>query len=384
MTVYDYGRTPEHWLLAQDIASPVRYADPSDSALEQFEWMAANDFDVAFVTGGAVVFRNRLSGVAEHAKLAEFTEPLPDKHCVPHDLSLSDTFAKLAATPWLVLTDGSQICGIVTPEDLAKPAASAFAFAHLITLERVLRRLVGSYTNQPLGDEPQPPGIAQIAGHAGTGMHHLSHVVNRAGRLPELLAELGYSKSEFRKLGRWAIGFRNHLAHARRLNHDDPQAQIALGRFLQVQKLMLRAIALVEDRKQVWQAFSDSVIRDHSSSTVWAGPGAFELPFSAPCFVITAWNPFEQTLDEASNRHRNQMLLKGLKRRTELIRCVVGQSPCQTWQEESFMVGGMRQADVLELAKRYGQRAVFRLEPNEKLVVDCDGQVRARACRCEP
>ncbi|QDV11479.1 hypothetical protein CA51_13430 [Rosistilla oblonga] len=391
MTVYDYGRSPEHWLLAIDIASRgVHYADPADSALEQFYWMKANDFDVAFVKGimaPSIVFREHLATASEKSILADFMEPLPDEHCFPDTLSLNDAFLRLATTTWLVLTRSNQCIGVVTREDLAKPAASAFAFAHLIALERVLRRLVGTYTNHPISDEPQAADGANVAsevsGDSHVTLHQLSQVVNRVFRIPKLLEELGYSKREFRKVGSWAVRFRNHIAHSRRLNHDDPQQPISLTRFIAVQDLMMRAIELVENRNQVWLAFSDSVILDQTSKTMVAGPDATGLPFPEPCFVITAWNPFEQSLDDATNRLRNAMLLESLKMRTEQIRKVVGQSRCESWKEESFLVAGMDQQSVVDLASTFGQRAIFRLDREQKLVIDIQNAIRTCSPRCK-
>lgn len=45
------------------------------------------------------------------------------------------------------------------------------------------------------------------------------------------------------------------------------------------------------------------------------------------------------------------------------------------------MVSGIAEATVLDLAKRFGQRAVFKLTDKEKLVVSTDGEIRFHTSR---
>ena len=72
---------------------------------------------------------------------------------------MNQAFQELAKHHWIVLSEGKRILGIVTHDDLTKPAASAFVLGHLIAIERVLRRIYGTYVNQPVPDEP--PSIEQ-------------------------------------------------------------------------------------------------------------------------------------------------------------------------------------------------------------------------------
>jgi hypothetical protein len=385
MTIYDYGRSPECWLLALDIATRnVKRVELADLATDVWCWMEANDFDVTFTNDGTgrIIRRDRIAASDSQALVADFAEKLPKERRYRVDLSMQDAFQSLSTQKWIVLADGNRIAGMVTWDDLAKPAASAFVFAHLVTIERVLRRLIGTYSSRPLGDEPQDPeGIRDD--QEVPDVTYFSQAINRAGAIKPLLSDLGLSSCDFRKVGSWAISFRNHLAHSRRFSHGEPCEPTTLERFFRVQDLMIRLLRTVEDRSQVWRAFQESIIVSRDGGHVYAGSNAVELPFPGDCFVITAANPFEQRMEEDVNQHRNRMLLEILVRRTDQIIEVIGRSRCGNWSESSFMIAGISEAALLDIAKKFGKRAVFKLTETEKLVVATDGIIKGRTARCE-
>ncbi|TWU37608.1 hypothetical protein Q31b_43960 [Novipirellula aureliae] len=373
MTVYDNGRSPHLWMKALDIASRGVYlAEPCKSALEQFYWMTALDFDISFVKSSPaalIVHRDQLANANRDSTLADWTRPLPNKHCFPADLSLSDAFSHLEVLPWLLLTRDDKIEGIITRDDLEKPAGMAFVHAHLVNLERLLRQLVGTYTNHPISD--------------GREMGDAARVYGEVVRIPELLAELGWSEQDFRAIGAWVMDNRTRFSNAEHPLHENSRRSFSLPRFLAAKTLMLRAIEIIEKRDQVWSAFSHSLILDSRSRTIYAGPDAVNLPFKTPCFVITAYNPQEQVLDPSTNRRRNDMLLKSLELQTDKVRHVVSQSRCERWKEESFLVAEIEERVILAFASKYGQRAVYRLDDHELFVVDAKGVVRAKRSRTQ-
>jgi len=379
MTIYDYGRSPEHWMLAIDIASQsVQLASPSDSASELFDVMAANEFDVGFVSdqpAPAIVLKKQLEDATESQTLADFLEPIPMDHRFGSSLSLHDAFCQLAEKSWIVLMDGDQFVGLITRDDLVTPAASAFAMGHLITLERVLRRLIGSYTSEPVSDHPEE----SVEGR----LRYFSQTVNRVVANKELRQDLGYERKQLNEVGTWAIRFRDHLAHSRGLNYDEPQEPIAVKRFREVQGLLSKAVELANDREQVWTAFADSQIVCCETNTHYTGADADSLPFASPCYIITAWNPFEQSFAKEKNQFRNVSLERCLRRRTNQIERVVGRSRCGGWEEESFLVAGIELDVLLGLAAKFGQRAIFQLDVDRKTVVEPDGTVRREVSRID-
>ena len=77
------------------------------------------------------------------------------------------------------------------------------------------------------------------------------------------------------------------------------------------------------------------------------------------------------------------MLLKVLKSRTDQIIDVTGGSRCGNWKENSFLVSGVPERVILDLAEQYGQRAVFKLTNEKKIVVSIDGQAKIERSRHE-
>lgn len=197
MTIYDYGRSPEHWLLALDIASrEIKFIDPTESAMDVLCWMSANEFDVAFLQTAPVtiVEIDELHTCGEEDQVGKYLKDLPADRVFTADISMNESFRELVKRPWLVLSQGSNIEGIVTRDDLAKPAASAFVLAHLITLERTLRRLYGTYTNRPISDEPPEDMPGQSQEVRDERIKYLADLFNKVVRVDLLVEELGYTK----------------------------------------------------------------------------------------------------------------------------------------------------------------------------------------------
>lgn len=383
MTIYDYGRSPKYWMLAMDIAShEVKRCEPTELAVDVRCWMDANDFDVIFVANNvtSIVHRERLIDCSEKATVAEFVEDFPEERRQSVDMSLNDAFRELERRKWFALFDGGKLEGLVTRDDLAKPAAGAFVMAHLITMERILRRLLGTYTNQSVRDEPPSLDNPDEETYDGK-IIYFSQVINEVAKVKPLLDELEYRKSDYNRVGSWAIEFRKNMAHSRRLDSDKTSMPSALERFFAVQELMFRALHIVEERPQIWRAIEDAVIVDSKSAAFYTGPNAVDLPCESPCYVITAANPFEQRMKDQVNAHRNKMLYQVLERRSNQIAEVVGRSPCGKWKEESFLVSGVTESSILGLAMQFGQRAVFKLTGEEKLVVATNGEVKSQTSR---
>jgi hypothetical protein len=75
--------------------------------------------------------------------------------------------------------------------------------------------------------------------------------------------------------------------------------------------------------------------------------------------IITAFNPRSRLLRRSENEERNRLLRDDLDR--EGLRYVeaVGRSPDSSWSEESFAVVDAAPEQILDLARRYQQNAVF-------------------------
>ncbi|MCM2375125.1 DUF3293 domain-containing protein [Aporhodopirellula aestuarii] len=384
MTIYDDGRSPEHWLLALDIASrDITLLDPTENARDTLCWMKANDFDIAFLKTDpiSIAKRDDLRDCGESHRVGDYSKGLPERHVHAVDLSMNSAFHELAKKRWFVLVHDNKVEGILTREDLAKPAAGAFVIAHLITLERTLRRLFGSYTNRPISDEPPANDPGMPHDETNRGIAYLSELFNDLAMIDSFVEDSGYSKQNFKRIGSWAVTIRNQLAGTHRLTDVGSEDPSILERTLHIQKLMHDSMRMLEERPQIWSAYSDSIIVDRLNGEVYAGPGCVDLPIPAPAYVITAANPFEGFQSEQANEHRNQMLQKVLKRKAGQIIEVVGSSRCGNWKENSFLVSGVDQSEILDLARKYGQRAVFKLTKDKKIVVRADGEIKGETSR---
>lgn len=382
--VYDYGRAPEHWFVALDIASDISAWSPDTNARDLFCWLEAHEFDVAFVEDSdcKIVRREHLEFASKEKTIGDFSESLPSSNLLDEGSSLANTLDALKSNSWIAITpsNGTTPSGIVTLEDIAKPAASAYFLAHLIILEQGLRRLLGSYSSAPLPDEPEP--FNKDRENSST-VYYLRNLKERVEQEKPLLADLDCSKTKFGRVMGRSIHERNNLAHSRRLGYDSSKPAETLTKFSEIQDLLSRVIELLKERPQIWQAFSKTQIVNPDNSICYAGTAATDLPFDGNNYVITAANPYEQVLTAGQNKIRNEMFRKVLERRTGKIKNVVGRSPDGSWQEVSFLISGIDELELLKLAKDYGQRAIFKLTDQDKIVMSPDGKVQNSTCRFE-
>lgn len=391
MITYDFGTSPDQWMFAKDIASRnIQRLSANDSATETRWWMEACGFDVAFVgdLSPGIVRRSELEKADCDASLEGFVEQVPPESQYPLTMSLDEAIRVLRIRPWFILQGpNSELVGMVTRTDLSKPPVSAFVLGHFITLERVLRRLCASYGYTPMSDEPPEyvgtgdlPSIDDSEGLTFE-VRQLPQVVGAAVKIPALRSELDYSRNEFKSMLGRCVELRNRVAHSRGLIYNEHDPAHCIDRFLDVQDLTFRAVRLVQRREQIWEAIGRSEIVDTMRDIWYSGPNASALPGLETHYVINAANPFEECLGDTENRRRNACLREVLQRKAKTIIDVVGRSECQRWAEESFMVSGIVEATVLDLAKRFGQRAVFKLTDKDKLVVSTDGEIRFQTSR---
>ena len=74
------------------------------------------------------------------------------------------------------------------------------------------------------------------------------------------------------------------------------------------------------------------------------------------------------------NERRHLGLRDILESRELKFEEVFGESPKGKWSEASFAIEGMKEKDACELAKKFGQRAVFELTQDEIKVISVDGE----------
>jgi len=119
------------------------------------------------------------------------------------------------------------------------------------------------------------------------------------------------------------------------------------------------------------------------------GPG--RLPDGLPpgtrhVHIITACNPGSRLLADEENLARNASLERELTDRGRQILTADGSAPDGSWQEPGFGIIDAERAEVLALARRYEQLAVFELTPTELRVrwTEPDLPMIVQGWRCRP
>jgi hypothetical protein len=95
--------------------------------------------------------------------------------------------------------------------------------------------------------------------------------------------------------------------------------------------------------------------------------------------VITAFNPRSRLLRRGENEERNRLLAADLERAGLRYVPVVGRSPDDSWSEDSFAVIDADVDEVLDLARRYQQNAIFEWTPQSRVVLWTDPELAAQA-----
>lgn len=343
-------------------------------------WMELNDFDqapIARSAGTQVVLRSALVGVAPDRPVADMAMATPAEHWLDGTAPLQQALTALAQRDWLLVRSGSELLGILTRHDLASPVVSAYLLARLLGLEQGLRRLYGSFSHQPLADEPGLPGEP--------GGWSLTTLLNHVALLVSLREALGYpSRSSFERATGGLVALRNHLAHGRSILTLSSQPAEAVARIQGLGELMGRVRWLLDDREHVWDAFaSTEIIGVDYYPVIWAGRGATALPLPEPVHVITAQNPHERVLEDIVNNERHQLLHHYLEMRfpNAELKEVVGRSSSGPWAEASWAISGLTRPEALTIAQRFQQRAIFELTQADLLVIGVDGGQERRCIR---
>ena len=362
-------------------SSTIQAPEPSEPVGEVRVWMELNDFDqapLAHSAGTQVVLRRALQGVSPDRCVAELAIATPDGHWLDGAAPMQQALAALAQRQWLLVRSDSTLIGILTRHDLASPVVSAYLLARLLGLEHGLRRLYGSFSHQPLPDEPGLPGEP--------GDWSLAMLLNRVAPLKALREALSFeSRTAFERATGGLVTLRNHLAHGRSLLTLSSHLAEALERIEGLEQLMGRVRRLLDDREHVWDAFSATeIVGLDDPGLVLAGTGAAALPLPAPVHVITAQNPHERVLEDDVNEERHRLLHCYLQMRAPEAQWieVLGRSCSGPWAEASWAISGLTRAEALAIAQRFEQRAIFELTEADVHVIGVDGTERRRMPRC--
>lgn len=88
-------------------------------------------------------------------------------------------------------------------------------------------------------------------------------------------------------------------------------------------------------------------------------------------YMITAANPFSRLLSEIENNNRNQELFNLLSPSHPEILSGLGRSPDGSWVEKGWVVRSGNQSEMVALAQKFEQNAIFKFSSSGKEVIDC-------------
>lgn len=128
------------------------------------------------------------------------------------------------------------------------------------------------------------------------------------------------------------------------------------------------------------QAFRDTEVhvwvdRTHLVATP-ADPGvaAGPPPPGGACHVITAWNPGGDLADPVENARAQRELRATVSEAGWTVHDAEGVALDDSWAEDSLALVGVDESEVLDLARRFGQAAIFRWTGEHLAIVWTDGR----------
>ena len=359
--------------------------------IEVLAEMKANDFDIVPVIQGQKILgyveKNYLESFSKtHEFIGDITDiPKMSQAKVidlnnPESNSLEKAFKYLYCHRWFFVKRDKTIVGIVTLDDLKKSIVSLYVLSKLLMVEAGLRRLWGTYTNTPTPDTSidKDESFWTIIEDVKTQYHDNNE---------KIIKNLGYTFDSFNDLTKdIMLKLRNTIAHGGSVlsfaNEKEKGIEEVIECIWEIDKLLEAITKLTQNRDQVWKAFEKSYIFTKGQvKEYWVGVNTVDLPknLQLPVYVISAENPSEEVLSEEKNKVRTKAIrdvlnyrkFKSSNRKWEYTE-VVGQSPDERWNQDSFAVGGINKEEACKLAKMFGQRAVFELTQDYIRVIPTD------------
>ena len=107
------------------------------------------------------------------------------------------------------------------------------------------------------------------------------------------------------------------------------------------------------------------------SDGVWMSGFDFCASRGVQIHVITAWNPGDERPGNEINEARNEQLRADISARGLEALETLGSDPNSPHAEKSWAVVGLTDEVAIELGKKYGQVAIFRITQSLQSVIGC-------------
>ena len=129
------------------------------------------------------------------------------------------------------------------------------------------------------------------------------------------------------------------------------------------------------DEDSMWDGFAGAVVRLAFPDGTRlleprSGGDVGEFPFGAPVHIVTAYNPAGIEIDEQANIDRHRRLGDAVAGFSTVA--TVGSAPDGSMPEPGFALQEVELSEALDLAREFGQRAIYRWTPDELAVIGVD------------
>ena len=247
-------RTFTQGFAARDLAEPLRSFDSERPAADVAEVLERHTLRVAGVRqGGLTVGWIRQDDLAGASTLGERLRPFAPGQVVPGDAHLSELIAVLTRYDFCFVTAMGDVAGVVTRDDLHKPAGRMWLFGiiTLIELELTARLAAtwpdGGWTRHlSAGRFEKAEALLQERRRRGHQVELIDclQLADKAQILMEDEAQRAHfgfpTKGAARRVAKDLESLRNHLAHAQDIVTNDWPQIARLARSIEDEALLLR------------------------------------------------------------------------------------------------------------------------------------------------
>jgi len=133
------------------------------------------------------------------------------------------------------------------------------------------------------------------------------------------------------------------------------------------------------DEDNMWDGFAGAIVEVELASgpvvLVPTTPGQVGVfPFDQPVHILTAYNPAGRAIDASDNEARHEALGAALVGRRVVP--TVGSAPDGTFREPGYGMLDVGLEEAIDLARTFGQRAIYRWTPDVLSIIGVDEHVQ--------
>lgn len=389
--------------IADLVTKPIWSLPSTLSVVQAAQAMEAQEFDAVGVHLGAsrssgpthFVLYRELIEAADNAlgerllgDAPDLCRPISSQDCVERSLPVVGLIRLFRERDRLFVLQGNQVGWIATPADLGAPAFSVAILSYLTLLETGLKEMSRRrLTNEQIESAMSESQIEKSRKvEADLKRQNMQTEFRDCLFLKAWLevtrqhfvSDLGLSKNAFDDIVGPFPDIRNDLAHGRGLFAQPVPVERTLDRVQRIIDFTHRIWSAVQGTAELWDQYAATEIIDETGQILVGGGALDPWPFGGVVSVITAWNPGSVPRRLEENQRANERLRAKLHELGADASFVVGNSPDETWSEDSLLISGPSRDQVAQLAETFAQKAFFEIDAEEVRVIETRTQAVIR------